>query len=245
MKKVLIVGALSAIAQETARCFASAGARIYLIARDEKKLETCAADLRARGASFVAAAAADLDLVEHHEGLVSQAERSLEGLDAVLIAYGFLPDQELSLSDFKLVQRTFQTNALSAISWSMLTAARFEAQRGGVLAVIGSVAGDRGRYKNHVYSAAKSAIAVYLQGLRARLSRAGVCVLTIKPGFVDTPMTAGLKKNKLFADAPSVGRSIYRAMVARKDIAYVPWFWRWIMFIVCSIPEVFFKRLKL
>jgi len=245
MKKVLILGALSAMAQETARCFAAEGASLFLVARDSKKLEMSAEDLRARGAQAVFTKAMDLTSADQHAGLIREAESLLEGIDGALIAYGSLPNSEEVRQNFNLVRSTFETNTLSAISLCMLLSDFFEKQHRGVLAVIGSVAGDRGRYKNFVYSASKSALATYLQGLRARVSASGVCVLTIKPGFVDTPMTAGLKKNFLFAPATLVGRVICSAMHSRRDHIYVPWFWRWIMLVVCLIPEKVFKRLKI
>ena len=245
MKKVFIAGALSGIARETARCFAAEGAALFLTARDAKKLEVSAADLRARGASFVGTAAADFDQTDRHSDLIQRADTALGGMDAALIAYGFLPDQGDCENNFSLVRRTFETNLLSVISLVMLITPLFAARRTGTLAVIGSVAGDRGRYKNYAYGAAKGALALYLQGVRARLSRSGVHVLTIKPGFVDTAMTVGMKKNFLFADAAEVGRLIHRATLSRKDILYVPWFWRWILFVLCSIPEGIFKKLKI
>jgi len=245
MKKIFIAGALSAIAQETARCFAAEGAALFLAARDAKKLEMSADDLRARGASFVGFAVADFDQVDQHQALIQHADSVLQGMDAALIAYGYLPEQEACEKDFNLVRRTFETNLMSVISLVMVLAPLFAARQTGTLAVIGSVAGDRGRYKNYVYGAAKGALALYLQGVRARLSRSGVHVLTIKPGFVDTPMTAGMKKNLLFADSALIGRLIHRAMHSHKDILYAPWFWRWILFVVCAIPEGVFKKLKI
>lgn len=245
MKKIVILGALSGIAQETARCFAAEGAALFLAARDGEKLKISAADLRARGASLVETAVADFEQTELHPELMRQADTALGGMDAVLVAYGFLPDQDDCENNFQLVRRTFEINLMSVISLVMASTPILKARRSGTLAVIGSVAGDRGRYKNYVYGAAKGALAGYLQGVRARLNRFGVHVLTVKPGFVDTAMTAGIKKNFLFADAAQVGRAIHHAMVSRKDILYTPWFWRWILFVVCAIPEGVFKKLKI
>lgn len=245
MKRILIAGALSGIAQETARCFAADGEMLFLAARDSDKLAIVAQDLRARGALLVETAVVDFDQLDQHQPLIQRAQQVLGGLDTVLIAYGMLPDQDRCETDFSLVRRTFETNVLSVISLLMGIAALFTAQRSGMIAVIGSVAGDRGRYKNYAYGAAKGALELYLQGLRARLSHSGVHVLTIKPGFVDTAMTSGMKKNFLFASASAVGRHIYRAIRSRKEVLYTPWFWRWILFVVCLIPEGVFKKLKL
>src|SRR5262249_27758698 len=120
-----------------------------------------------------------------------------------------------------------------------------EGQRHGCLAVITSVAGDRGRQSNYVYGAAKGGLHILLQGIRNRLYPAGVAVVEIKPGFVDTPMTAHLRKNALFASPGRVGRAVHRAILKRRDIVYVPWFWRPVMTAVKLMPERVFKRLKL
>jgi short-subunit dehydrogenase len=111
--------------------------------------------------------------------------------------------------------------------------------------VITSVAGDRGRQSNYVYGAAKGGLDRFLQGLRNRLHPAGVAVVTLKPGFVDTPMTAGVAKSPLFASSRRVGRAIHRAIEARRNVVYIPWFWRPIMFLITSMPEAVFKRLRL
>src|SRR5581483_7706462 len=116
------------------------------------------------------------------------------------------------------------TNALSYLSLLTLLANRFERQRSGCIAVISSVAGERGRGSNYVYGSAKTAVTAFTSGLRARLSKSGISVVTIKPGFVDTPMTAGIKKNALFAKPDAVGRRIYEAMLKGEDVVYVPRF---------------------
>jgi len=126
-----------------------------------------------------------------------------------------------------------------------LLANRFEAQRHGTLAVIGSVAGDRGRQSNYVYGTAKGALAIFLQGLRNRLHPAGVRVLTVKPGFVDTPMTASFKKGPLWAAPEAVAAAIVAAVERGRDVIYTPWFWWGIMTLIKLVPERVFKKLKL
>jgi decaprenylphospho-beta-D-erythro-pentofuranosid-2-ulose 2-reductase len=138
-----------------------------------------------------------------------------------------------------------KTNFLSVVSLLTLIGNRFEEQRNGCIAVISSVAGDRGRQSNYVYGAAKGALTVFLSGLRNRLVKAGVTVITIKPGFVDSPMTASFRKGFLWASPAVVGRGVYRAIVSRKDVVYLPWYWRYIMMAVVLIPERMFKRLSL
>jgi short-subunit dehydrogenase len=156
-----------------------------------------------------------------------------------------LGDQKQSQADANIMLAELQTNAISYLSLMTWLANYFEAQKRGCLAVISSVAGDRGRGSNYVYGAAKGAVSLFAQGQRNRLSKSGVTVVTIKPGFVDTPMTAHLKKNPLFASPAVVGRRIYAAMLKGESVVYVPWFWQWIMLLIRSIPESIFKKLSL
>lgn len=245
MRKVLIIGATSAIAQETARIFASKGDPMFLVARNAEKLEAVAADLRVRGASKVETMAVDLLEYDRHKEILHNAVESLSGLDMVLVAHGTLGDQEAAQQAFSVAKREIETNFLSVVSILTPIANRFESQKKGTIAVISSVAGDRARQSNYIYGTAKGALNLYLQGLRNRLYPSGVAVVTIKPGFVDTPMTRHLKKGLLFAAPEKVGKGIYRAMVRGKDVVYLPGFWFGIMAVIKSIPEFLFKRLKL
>ncbi len=245
MKRVLIFGATSAIARATARLFSERGDRLFLVARDDVKLEATAQDLRSRGAEAVGYAAADLADNARHEALVEEAVQALGGLDVVLIAYGTLPDQRALETSFKATHEALQVNFTSVVSLLTLLANRLEAQRSGTLAVISSVAGDRGRASNYVYGAAKGALSLFMQGLRNRLHSAGVHVLTIKPGFVDTPMTAGVKKNFLFVKPEQIAVGIVAAIDNKREVVYLPFFWRWLMLVVRALPEPLFKRLEL
>ena len=221
---LVILGATSAIAQETARCFAAEGASFFLVARDAAKCAIVADDLRARGATSVQAFIADLGDFARHIEIASAAPQSI---DITLIAHGTLPDQ-IAIDDDPAAQvASFELNATSYIS----LATHF-ANRTKTLAVIGSVAGDRGRRSNYVYGAAKSALDTYCEGLRAR----GVNVVFIKPGWIDTPMTSHIRKNPLFASAQTAGRLIHDAIAANRAVVYVPWFWRWISLIVRMLP---------
>lgn len=243
--KVLILGATSAIAHETAKNFAADGADMVLVARNEAKLQSVRDDLEVRGAKSVTAIPADLTQIEQHPTLIHQVKETLGGLDAVLIAHGTLGDQDASQASLETTLQEFNTNGLSYISLLTVLGNHFEAQRQGCIAVISSVAGDRGRGSNYVYGSAKSAVTAFSSGLRNRLSKVGVSVVTIKPGFVDTPMTAHIKKNALFAKPEAVGKRIYRAMLKGEGVVYVPWFWQYIMMIIRSIPEGIFKKLSL
>lgn len=245
MQRIAIFGATSAIALGAARILAQRGDSLFLVARDTKKLDVVATDLRARGASAVYTAVADLSETYQHRGLIDSALSSLGGLDVVFIAYGTLPDQKACEQDFKLAHQEIQTNFLSVASLSHLAASYFEGVSKGTIAVIGSVAGDRGRQSNYVYGSAKGGLSIFLQGLRNRLAKSGVKVITLKPGFVDTPMTAHIKKGPLFATSAAVGGSIVKAIDTGRDVVYVPCFWLPIMLVIKSIPETIFKRLKL
>ncbi|WNG42523.1 SDR family oxidoreductase [Archangium minus] len=245
MKKVLVLGATSAIAQSTVRLLAARGAALYLVGRNAERLDAVAKDARTRGASKVETEALDLDDLAQHEALVERATVALGGLDGALLAHGILGNQEAAQRSFAEAEKVLRTNFLSAVSLLTPLANRFEAQKAGTLVVISSVAGDRGRQSNYVYGASKGALSVFLQGLRNRLARSGVAVVTVKPGFVDTPMTADVKKNALFATPDKVARGIVRAADSRKDEVYLPGFWSPIMFAIRSIPERVFKRMKL
>jgi len=242
--KVLIIGATSAIAQETAKCFARDGAELFLVGRSEHKLSAIASDLKVRGARCAQTALLDVNDFEYHQSLLERATLTLGGLDMLLIAHGTLSDQCKCEQSVDEALHEFSTNCTSIISLLTISANYFEQQKHGCIAVISSVAGDRGRRSNYVYGASKAAVSAFLSGLRGRLAKSGVAVVTIKPGTVDTPMTAHMRKGLLFASAQKVGEGIYQAMLKKKDVVYLPWYWRFIMLIVRSIPESIFKRLS-
>jgi hypothetical protein len=248
MRKILIFGATSAIASECTLQWLNQGADVYLVGRNPDKLETILADLKVRSSSgqIVTGQVADLNDFSLHQKLIERAEAALGGLDVVLIAQGSLPDQkacELSVEK-TLVEIT--TNALSVVALLTVLANHFEKKGSGTLAVIGSVAGDRGRQSNYVYGAAKSMVCRFAQGLRNRLAKNGVSVVVIKPGFVNTPMTAGFdRKGFLWAEPETIAHGILRAVDKKRDEVYLPGYWLWIMLIIRHIPERLFKRLSL
>jgi short-subunit dehydrogenase len=243
-ERVLVLGATSAIAMAVARRLAAGGAHLFLVARSQHKLEVVAADLEVRGAR-VHPALVDLDDTAVHRALLEQAVATLGGLDLVLLAHGVLGDQQQAEEDYRSAEAIFRTNLLSPVSLCTWLGNYMEKQGSGTLAVISSVAGDRGRKSNYVYGASKGGLNVFLDGLRNRIDRRGVQVLTIRPGFVATPMTAHLPRGPLFASPDRVAAGILKAVRRRRDVVYVPGFWGPIMLVIRSIPGFVFKRLNL
>jgi short-subunit dehydrogenase len=245
MKKILIVGATSAIAAACARQWAGQPATFFLVGRDAGKLEQVAADLRVRGATALSHAL-DCNRFEDHAPMLDACQQALGTIDIALVAHGTLPDQKACEQDVALALREFSSNGLSVIALLTDLANRMEKQGQGSIAVISSVAGDRGRPSNYLYGTAKAAVSTFCEGLRARLFKVGVHVLTIKPGFVATPMTAGLPlPGPLVATPEKVAGDIVGAIEKRKNTLYTPWFWALIMMIIRSIPQAVFKKLSL
>ena len=246
MRNILIIGATSAIAEATARRFAATGARFYLVGRNTERLAAIARDLEIRSGQPILYESLDLDLLDQHPALLERAIQALGSVDVALIAHGALSDQNACQQSVTATLATINTNALSVISLATLLANTFEERGRGTLIAISSVAGDRGRQSNYVYGAAKGMVSLFLQGLRNRLSSKGVQVITVKPGFVDTPMTAAFeKKGLLWAQPDQIAQGIVAAVEHGRDEVYLPWFWRWIMRIIRHIPERVFKRLRL
>lgn len=245
MQKILIIGATSAIAKATARRFANRGDSLYLLARDQTRLTDLASDLRIRGAAAVHYATFEANNFTSHPPLLENVIQTLGGLDVVLIAHGTLGDQQACEQDFGQTLQELNINAISVISLLTPLANWFEQQQRGCIAVISSVAGDRGRQSNYVYGTAKGAVSLFLQGLRNRLHKSGVHVLTIKPGFVDTPMTLTFKKGALWAAPETIAAGIEQAIERKRDVAYLPGWWWLIMTVIRAIPETIFKRLAL
>jgi decaprenylphospho-beta-D-erythro-pentofuranosid-2-ulose 2-reductase len=244
---VLVVGATSGIGGALCHHLAKDGSRLVLAGRDEGELRRLAADLEIRyGASVVVERFEALTFDTHAE-FVGNCLARLDGrIDGAVVCHGYLPDPVASRSDVVEARRAIDVNFTSVVSLVTPIAGHMERQGAGWIAVVSSVAGDRGRQSNYVYGAAKGGLTVFAQGLRNRLAPAGVHVLTVKPGFVDTPMLRGVNPGSpLVASADRVASDIHRAIRRRRDVVYTPWFWRPIMAVVRAIPEPLFKRLKL
>lgn len=243
---LLVLGANSLIAHAAASHFAEAGHEIIFAGRKQDEPEKYANDFSIRYKINCRAEYIDaLDYPSHKKFIEDLLAKTPE-LDYVLIVFGYLGTQDKAQIDFNEAHRIIDTNYTGVVSVCELLAAEFETRKKGNIAVISSVAGDRGRQSNYMYGSAKAGLTAYLSGLRSRLAKSGVNVLTIKPGFVNTPMTYGMPMPKIIVASPEkVGKYIYKGMVKRKSVVYTPFYWRWIMFIIRSIPEFIFKKLKL
>jgi decaprenylphospho-beta-D-erythro-pentofuranosid-2-ulose 2-reductase len=245
-RRIAIFGATSDIATAFMRREAQAGARLFLVGRDRAMLEAAADDLKVRGAAEVAIHAADLADLATLTPVAEAAWAAFAGLDLALIAYGTLPDQPLAAGDPAVAERAYVVNFVSPCLLCGILANRFEAQRAGTIAVVTSVAGDRGRKSNYVYGAAKGGLQVFLAGLRHRLHAADVQVLDIRPGFIATKMTAHLPRGgPLWAAPDRVAADIARAIERKRAVLYTPWFWRCIMAIIRGLPRAVFHRTSL
>jgi hypothetical protein len=238
---IVVIGATSAIAQATIRLWASGAHSLTLFARNASELERIAADARVRGAPNVAVHAGEITSLTYIESAVAR----LEKIDQALVAHGSYTRTERAAADAKHLFDELNVNFTSAALWTQLLANKMAAEGGGAVAVISSVAGDRGRYANHVYGAAKAGLTAFCDGLRARMLDRNVAVITVKPGPIDTPMTAHIeKKGLLLGTSEQVARDMIRAMNKRSEVVYSPWFWWGIMRIVRAVPERIAKRLK-
>jgi len=244
-RRVLILGATSAIAQAVARVYASEGARLALVARNRQYLEVVANDLKVRGASSLWTETADLLDLARHATLVDQAEQALGGLDVALVAHGVLPDQAEAVADVRVAEACWRTNFVSPAALLEAVAHRMEEVGTGTLAVLSSVAGERGMARNYVYGASKAALTAYASGLGQRLATKGVRVVTVKPGPVGTPMTAGrVSRTGLLADVDDVGRRIHRGLERGWAVIYAPAYWRLVMAVIRLLPTWLFNRTK-
>jgi len=242
--QLLILGANSEVAEAVARKFAQMEkANVYLASRDLSLLQKQARDLEIR--CQVKAQPLLFDAVDYaaHEEFYRSLDPKPEG---VLLAFGYLGDQPKAQEDFREARRIIDTNFLGAVSILEIVAQDFARRGHGFIVGISSVAGERGRQSNYIYGAAKGALSIYLSGLRNRLHKHGVRVITVLPGFIRTKMTEHLDlPEKLMAEPAEVAEDIYTAYKKGKEIIYSKWLWRWIMAIIKAIPETVFKRLKL
>ena len=240
---ILILGATSGMAHEAARVWARQGASLFLVARSTEKMAAVAKDLRVLGAARVEEIAADLADVQTHERVLATAFAS-GPIEIALLAYGILGDQDRAETDVAHTLEIAHVNYTSATALLTRLALRLEPQGRGAIVVLSSVAGDRGRRKNYVYGASKAALTAFTSGLRGKLWNSGVRVVTIKPGFIATPMIAHLPPSPLIASAQAAGQRIAALASTGQGEYYVPRFWGLILFILRHLPEGIFQKLK-
>ena len=246
-KKVVILGALSAIAIATARIYAAEGANLVLAGRNADRLKGLADDLRARGASQVETAALDLEAASAEAPMhLADWSKALGGIDHVLVIYGYLGSQEKASNDLNELARIVSSNFSSAVMWCEAAGQILRAQGHGSVVAVSSVAGDRGRQSNYAYGAAKGGLALFMQGLAHSLAKSGARAVAVKPGFVDTPMTDGMAKGgALWAKPEETGAAIRKAADRGGPIQYAPGIWRIIMLIIRTVPAFVFHKTKL
>lgn len=242
-KTVLILGASSDIARAIAHEFASHGWNTVLAGRNLDSLARDAGDVKLRYGVEARAVAFDaLDFGSHSTFWNSFSEKP----GCVICVFGYLGDQKVSEESWEESKKTIDTNFTGAVSILNIASAYFEENRNGAIIGISSVAGDRGRMSNYIYGSAKAGFTAYLSGLRARLYRSGVKVITVKPGFVATRMTEGMKLPGIITATPAqVANDVFRAYLKGKPVVYTRWFWKFIMLIIVHVPERIFQKLKL
>ncbi len=243
----VIVGATSEIARAIVRELAKDGGRLVVAARDEEELQLLAQDVELRTAAKVTPIRLDVTDFDRHEEFVNACIAALGSVEGVVLCQGSMVDQEQAATNWSLAREMIEVNYAAGVSLGNLFSAKLAAQGRGYVCGVSSVAGDRGRQSNFLYGSTKAGFSTYLDGLRNRLFRSGVAVITVKPGFVDTSMTWGLlnPRSPLMATPERVARDIGRAIRRRKNTVYTPWFWALVMLVIRLVPEPIFKRLSL
>ncbi len=245
-KNVLILGATSCIAEHYARRCAVQGDNLFLAGRNKEKLKIIKRDLEIRGAKRVELFYLDLNDTKAILEMIKTAWAQFKHFDIALIAHGTLTKQLKSETDFKYLASEFRNNAESVIVLISILSQAFVKQNKGTIAVIGSVAGDRGRASNFSYATAKAAIETFVSGMRMKYFKNNLNYLLIKPGFVKTPMTAHLRLPSILVASPKkIAKDIDKAILNKKDCIYTPWFWAYIMFFIKHTPNFIIKRLYL
>ena len=243
MSYILIIGAKSDIAKATAREYANQGYNLYLAARNSHELTEFANDITVRTQRTVKTVELDVLDYNSHQAFYTQLEEKPLG---IISAVGYLGDQQNAQSDFSETKLIIETNYIGVVSLINIIANDFEKRRNGFIIGISSVSGDRGRKSNYLYGSAKAALTAYLSGLRNRLFKSHVHVLTVKPGFVATRMTENMDlPKKLTALPEQVAKDIYKAQQKNKNVLYTKWIWYWIMLAIKAIPEWKFKGMNI
>lgn len=243
MKKILVIGATSSVAEECAKVWSLRGDQLFLVGRNTEKLAAITKNIQSKSSSIVDCFSMDINDIHGHQVLLDNALFVLKSIDVVLIAHGTLADQGLCEKDVDLTLSELKTNALSTIALLTILANYFESKGSGTIAVISSIAGDRVRAENYVYGSSKAMVTAFTSGLRQRLYKSNIAVTTVKPGLIDSPMTTDYNKNFLWMMPTYVGKKIVKGIDSGKYVIYVPGFWRLVITVFKLIPEVIFVRI--
>lgn len=244
-RRILVFGATSAICQALLRLYAAESANLFLAGRDREKLAATADDLTVRGATVGGMKAYDFKDWQQHEQCIGEARDCLGEIDLIVIAHGTLPEQRECEISAAVTRDCLEDNFLSAAIILQQSAELFDTQRRGTIALLSSVAGDRGRKSNYTYGAAKAGLDTLAQGLRGRFAGSAIEVVTIKPGMVATPMTAAMRQGLLWSTPEKIAPVMQRAIERGRPVCYAPGYWRVIMWIIRAIPAGLLARLPI
>lgn len=243
MPTVLILGAASDMAVAIAKKFASQGYQVQLAGRNVSRLQPLVSDLTVRYNQSTTLHEFDALDFNSHQNFFNQLQPVP---DVTICVFGYLGENEKARSSWIESEKIIHTNYTGAVSILNVVSNAYAERKSGTIVGISSVAGERGRQSNYIYGSAKAGFTAYLSGLRNRMFKEGVHVVSVEPGFVYTQMTADLELPPLLTAKPEdVGESVFKAVKNKSNVIYVKWFWRWIMFVIRSIPESIFKKLKL
>ena len=243
-QRILVVGCTSAIVQEVLTLYCQSDDQLYLVGRNQQKMDTLRNELQKADIRQIQYESKNLTEFETHESLVNNAYQALQNIDLIIIGHGKLSDED-NCCDYKAIQKDFEVNFLSITSLLSFIIPKMIQAKNGHIVVLSSVAGDRGKKRNLIYSSAKSALSVYLEGLTNKLFEHNIYVTDIKPGITKTPMTSNQKHGLLSSEASTVAKSCVRAIHKKTEVCYAPFYWRIIMTIICAIPHKIYKRLSL
>ncbi len=236
MKNVLVLGATSAIAQDYLTLLPR-DIDLYLMGRNQEKLDHVALKLSLH--KSIHKITADFSSMDFKpESFFSQIKNNI---DTIISFAGDMGDE--NQAQVQNLEAVHAVNFLNPAKTILFFLPELRKKQDARIAVVSSVAGNRGRKKNYVYGSAKGALTIFASGLRAELSKENTAVTTILLGLVDSPMTAGMK-SPLIANRANVAQKIHRAIIAKKDVVYIPGFWRWIMLVIQCLPEKIFKKLS-
>jgi len=242
---ILVFGANSAICHEVLKIYALAGANFFLVGRNQEKLLAINADLIARGGTVVGTASYDFNDWQQHDGCVIEAFERLGNIDIAIVAHGSLPDQVECETSSAAVKACMDDNFVSVAIIVKACAQQLALQGSGTLAVVSSVAGDRGRKSNYTYGAAKAGIDTLIQGLQGRFSGSRVKIINIKPGMIISPMTSEMQHSAIWSTPERVAPAIHRAIAKGRKVCYVPGYWRLIMLIIRWLPTGVLAKLPI